>query len=377
VIIALIMGEPDLGTSLVLGAIGLTMFFIAGANILHLVVGIGAAGGAFYILAFAASYRLNRWAAYTDPFSDPTGLGYHTIQGLLGLGSGGIFGVGLGASRQKFNWLPTVFTDSIFAVIGEELGLIGTSLIVLLFLAFAWRGFRIAIHAPDGFGRLIASGVTVYVVAQAFLNIAVVTNLVPFTGIPLPFISYGGSSIMVTLVALGLLLNVSRQQVGDPRLVEIEERRLSERRQREFLREQRQAQREQRQAAQKLQDMSQAERQEQELAQAQKRWYERTRAEREAERLREEIERGAEALRRKQARQQEESRVAQEKIQEEVPEVARKSYLDFENRGSKAAKITGQGQDEEHLRPKLRRPRRDWAKVYQNAARRRDNRSDD
>ena len=399
-LVALIMGEPDLGTSLVIGAIGLTMFFVAGANILHMLAGLGAAGGAFYILATTAAYRLNRIEAYKDPFSDPTGLGYHTSQALLGLGSGGIFGIGLGVSRQKFLWLPTVFTDSIFAVIGEELGMVGTSLVVLLFLAFGWRGFRIAMHAPDGFGRLIASGITIYVVVQAFLNIAVVTNLVPFTGIPLPFISYGGSSLSVTLVGLGLLLNISRQQVTDPHLVEIEERRQTEREQRETLREQRQVEREQRENAKKLLDARQLEKQANDLDQAQKRWYERSRAERETERLREEaeeeakrqqiiaeqkakrqreerervqkeIERGAEAARHKIARPK-----PPEAEQEELPEVAARSFLDFRSQTGRGIKMVSQ--DDEHLQPKSRRPRRDWAKAYNQAAqRKRDSRPDD
>ncbi|NWJ94223.1 MAG: putative lipid II flippase FtsW [Chloroflexi bacterium] len=444
-LVALIMGEPDLGTSLIIGAIGMTMFFVAGANMLHLLVGVGAAGGGFYILAFAAAYRLDRWAAYTDPFSDPTGMGYHTTQALLGLGSGGVLGVGLGVSRQKFMWLPTVFTDSIFAVIGEELGLVGTSLVVLLFLAFAWRGFQIALHAPDGFGRLIASGVTIYVVSQAFLNMAVVTNLVPFTGIPLPFISYGGSSLSVTLIALGMLLNVSRQQVAQPHLVEIEERRGAERRQRELLREQRQAQREQRQSTLKLREAEYAERQATELAHAQKRWYERTRAEREAERqfeeaerqreeeeraaarqreeeeraaarqreeeeraaarqreererIRREIERGAEALRRKQAGLAKGmgsiDRATPHRVRgstggaashevrgstdgatsDQVSDFATRSFLESD---SPADRDTD-NQKEEHLRPNSHRPRRDWAKVYLNAAqRKRDSKSDD
>lgn len=405
-VIALIMGEPDLGTSLIIGIIGLTMFFVAGANIMHMVAGLAAAGGAFYILATTAAYRLNRISAYQDPFSDPTGLGYHTSMALLGLGSGGVFGVGLGVSRQKFLWLPTVFTDSIFAVIGEELGMVGAAFVVILFLAFAWRGFRIALHAPDGFGRLIATGVTVYVVAQAFLNIAVVTNLVPFTGIPLPFISYGGSSLSVTLVALGLLLNVSRQQVADPHLVEIEERRTTERRQRDLLREQRQLEREQRVTAQQLWEQQQATQQAEELANAQKRWYERSRAERESDRLREEaereakrqlieaereakrqaeerirlqreIERGAEAVRRKQKPNPSMPVVNQQESEEEeqVPELASRSYLDYRSNPVRGMRMVKQGQEEP---PKLRRPRRDWAKAYDNAARRkRENKSED
>jgi cell division protein FtsW len=250
--IGLIMGEPDLGTSLVIGCIGLAMFFIAGANIMHMLVGFAAAGGAFTLLAFGASYRLSRLKAYTDPFADPTGLGYHTTGNLMALGSGGLFGAGLGNGRQKFLWLPNAYTDSIFAVLGEELGLVGTTLVLVLFLGMAWRGARIARHAPDGFGRLIAAGTTVYVVSQALINIAVISNLIPFTGIPLPLISYGGTSLAVTLTGLGLLLNVSRHHVADPEAVIHEEKRAEERRKREFAREQRMADRERAAAQRKL-----------------------------------------------------------------------------------------------------------------------------
>ncbi|MBN9388346.1 MAG: putative lipid II flippase FtsW [Chloroflexi bacterium] len=250
--IGLVMGEPDLGTSLVIGCIGLAMFFIAGANIMHMLVGFAAAGGAFTLLAFGASYRLSRLKAYTDPFADPTGLGYHTTGNLMALGSGGLFGAGLGNGRQKFLWLPNAYTDSIFAVLGEELGLVGATLVLVLFLGLAWRGAKIARHAPDGFGRLIAAGTTVYVVSQALINIAVISNLIPFTGIPLPLISYGGTSLAVTMTGLGLLLNVSRQQVADPEAVMNEEKRAEERRKREFAREQRMADRERAAAQRKL-----------------------------------------------------------------------------------------------------------------------------
>ncbi len=250
--IALVMGEPDLGTSLVIGCIGLAMFFIAGANVMHMVVGFAAAGGAFTIFAFTASYRLSRLKAYTDPFADPTGLGYHTTGNLMALGSGGLFGAGLGNGKQKFLWLPNAYTDSIFAVLGEELGLIGATLVLGLFLALAWRGAKVASHAPDGFGRLIAAGITVYVVSQALINIAVISNLIPFTGIPLPLISYGGTSLAVTMTGLGLLLNVSRQQVADPQVLVTEELRAEERRKREFAREQRMADRERAAAQRKL-----------------------------------------------------------------------------------------------------------------------------
>ncbi len=371
ILIGLIMGEPDLGTSLVIGAIGMTMFFVAGANIIHLLVGLGAAGGGFYILATTAAYRLNRLTAYQDPFSDPTGLGYHTTQSLIGLGSGGLWGMGLGVSRQKFFWLPTVFTDSIFAVIGEELGLVGTSFVVLLFLAFAWRGFKVAIHAPDGFGRLIACGVTVYVVAQAFLNISVVTNLVPFTGIPLPFLSYGGSSLSVTLLALGLLLNVSRQQVENPRLVEIEERRQQINKERLFQRAQRQAKREARELALKQRETRTAQEQTVEISEAEKRWSERNREERRTARQLEEAEkqereRVALAVRRRVELERVEYQVTQPVLSPEVPAVARQSFLDYQPDNFE----TPAKPDREAEKPgvKLQRPRTDWAKIYRSAA---------
>lgn len=250
--IALVMGEPDLGTSLVIGCIGLAMFFIAGASVMHMIVGLLSAGGAFAVFSVTASYRLSRLKAYTDPFADPTGLGYHTTGNLMALGGGGLFGTGLGAGRQKFLWLPNAYTDSIFAVLGEELGLVGASAVVFLFVALAWRGGKVAAHAPDGFGRLIAAGTTVYVVSQALINIAVISNLVPFTGIPLPLISYGGTSLAVTMTGLGLLLNVSRQQVADPQVLVNEERKAEERLQRELLREQRMADRQRTAAQHKL-----------------------------------------------------------------------------------------------------------------------------
>ncbi|MDB5080763.1 MAG: Cell division protein FtsW [Chloroflexi bacterium] len=270
--IALIMGEPDLGTSLVIGCIGLSMFFIAGASIMHMLVGFLVAGGAFAVLAVTASYRLARLKAYSDPFADPTGLGYHTTGNIMALGSGGLFGAGLGAGRQKFLWLPNAYTDSIFAVIGEELGLVGATLVLALFLGLAWRGAHIASHAPDGFGRLIASGMTIYVVSQALINIAVISNLVPFTGIPLPLISYGGTSLAVTMTGLGLLLNVSRQQVADPRALLTEEVRAEERRKRELLREQRMADRERRDAQRKLSEAELAGQQRLETSGTSKRW---------------------------------------------------------------------------------------------------------
>ncbi len=372
-LIALIMGEPDLGTSLVIGAIGLGMFFIAGSNILHMVSGAGIAGVAFYVLSKAASYRNDRWAAFQNPFNDPSGASWHTQGNLIALGAGGPFGAGLGASRQKFFWLPNVFTDSIFAVIGEELGLVGASVVVILFLALGWRGMQIAAHAPDGFGRLIASGVTIYVVGQAFLNIAVITNLVPFTGIPLPLISFGSTSLAMTMSALGLLINVSRQQVADPRLLLAEEQRVAERQRRELYREQRQAERERRDAQRKLIEAERAERERQEIIQASQQWhagrarqvvsdYWQERATQAQARRVSQVEATQTRLREREEIHLEQPRPRTPEV--ELPPVATESFLSYHN--EKNEKSSGLKPDgiEAH-KPRLRKPRRDWAKAYE------------
>ncbi len=367
-LIALVMGQPDLGTSLVIGCIGLGMFFIAGSNVLHMVAGLGTAGAAFYVFSITASYRLDRFKAYNDPFSDPTGLTWHTSGNIIALGSGGLFGTGLGASRQKFLWLPNVFTDSIFAVIGEELGIVGAGLVVLLFVALAWRGMQVAAHAPDGFGRLIAAGVTIYIVSQALINIAVICNLVPFTGIPLPLISYGGTSLAVTMVALGLLLNVSRQQVADPRLLLAEELRAEERRKRELLREQRQADRERREAQRKLVEAERAERERQELANATKHWYDQREKQQASDYWQERAQQAQ--ARRKTATDAAHARMrATEPLYQpehnenvkELPPVASHSFLSFQAGRAGEMELDG---TEDH-KPNLRKPRRDWAKAYE------------
>jgi cell division protein FtsW len=207
---ALIMLEPDLGTSLTLGGTGFLMLFAAGAELTHLVglIVVGACG--VFALARIDAERWSRITTFLNPWSDPTDSGYQIIQALLAFGSGGLFGVGFGNSRQKFFYLPERHTDMIFAVIGEELGFIGAIFILLLFLAFAWRGYRIAVEAPDRFSALLAAGVTSLITLQAAMNIAVVTASIPSTGIPLPFISYGGTSLLITLSGVGILLGVSR-----------------------------------------------------------------------------------------------------------------------------------------------------------------------
>ncbi|HEY3368323.1 MAG TPA: stage V sporulation protein E [Symbiobacteriaceae bacterium] len=206
----LIMLEPDLGTSLTLGGTSFLMLFAAGADLAHLggLVALGAVG--VFALARIDAERWSRIVTYRNPWADASDSGYQIIQALLAFGSGGFFGVGLGRSRQKFFYLPERHTDMIFAVLGEELGFIGACFVLMLFFAFAWRGYRIALEAPDRFTSLLAAGVTSLITLQAAMNIAVVTASIPATGIPLPFLSYGGSSLLITLSGVGILLGVSR-----------------------------------------------------------------------------------------------------------------------------------------------------------------------
>ena len=209
-ICALVLAQPDLGTSFVIAGTIFCMLLVAGARWLHLGL-LGVAGAGAVALAIAvADYRAERFIAFLDPWKYPTDQGYQTIQSLYALGSGGLFGMGLGRSRQKFFYLPEQHTDFIFAIMGEELGFIGAALVLTLFLLFAWRGFKIAMNAPDTFGSLLAAGITTMIVFQAFINIGVVCGALPVTGITLPFISYGGSSLLFTLAGVGLLLNISR-----------------------------------------------------------------------------------------------------------------------------------------------------------------------
>lgn len=209
VVCALIMLQPDLGTVLVIAATVFFMLLAIGAKIWHM-VGLGFAGVGLVVAAIiAAPYRMRRIFAFLDPWADPSGKGYQTIQSLLALGPGGLFGLGLGQSRQKFLYLPENHTDFIFAMIGEELGFIGATLVVLLFFLFIWRGFRTAINAPNNFLALLAVGLTSLIGIQAMINMGVVSGVLPVTGITLPFISYGGTSLLFTMTGAGLLLNIS------------------------------------------------------------------------------------------------------------------------------------------------------------------------
>jgi cell division protein FtsW len=207
---ALIILQPDFSTAVLIAATAVAMFFLAGADLLQLVVCFIVGSATFAFLITRAPYRLARLVAFLDPLGDSYGGGYQVRQTLIALGSGGINGLGLGASRQKFGYLYASHTDGIFAILGEELGLIGCLVVIGLFTALAYRGFKIALEAPDSFGTILASGITCCLIFQALINIAVVTATVPFTGIPLPFISFGGSSLVVSMAGIGLLLSVSR-----------------------------------------------------------------------------------------------------------------------------------------------------------------------
>ncbi len=211
VILGLLLLQPDMGTAVVVGMTGAVTFVVAGARRLHLLL-LGLAGAsAGAALVAIAPYRLARWTTFLDPWANAQGAGYHVVQALLALGAGGLTGVGAGASRQKFFFLPFPHTDSIFAVLGEEFGLFGTVSTISLFLLFMWRGLEVARRAPDLLGRCIAAGATMGIVGQALINIAVLTSSVPFTGITLPFFSYGGSSMVACCAMCGLILAVGRQ----------------------------------------------------------------------------------------------------------------------------------------------------------------------
>jgi cell division protein FtsW len=207
----LVMLQPNLGTTIILAAIALSLCFVAGAPLGRL-AGWGALGvGAAVTLAIAAPYRRARVFGFLDPWADPTNAGYQNIQSLVGLASGGLAGTGLGASRAKWGFLPYAHTDFIFAIIGEELGIVGAVVVVGLFALLGIIGIRIALHAPDRYGLLVASGVTAWFLVQAFVNIGAVIGILPITGVPLPFVSAGGSSLVFNMTAAGLLLSVARR----------------------------------------------------------------------------------------------------------------------------------------------------------------------
>lgn len=203
--------QKDLGSTIVFVATATLMYFASGAPIWHFLLSFPVGIVSFLALIFTSSYRSKRVLAFLDPFSDPQGYTYHISQVLIALGSGGLFGLGLGHSRQKFEYIPEVSTDSIFGIIGEELGLIGVLFLIGLFLVLILRGLKIAQTCQDNFGKILALGLTSWLGIQVVINISSMTALLPLTGVPLPFISYGGSALVANLTAVGILLNISKQ----------------------------------------------------------------------------------------------------------------------------------------------------------------------
>ncbi|MFC4023239.1 stage V sporulation protein E [Oceanobacillus longus] len=205
----LIMLQPDLGTGMVLVLTCMIMVYTAGARLTHF-FGLAALGMLGFVgLIASAPYRINRITAFLNPWEDPLGDGFQIIQSLYAIGPGGLMGLGLGNSLQKYFYLPEPQTDFIFAILGEELGFIGGTAVILLFLLLLWRGIKISLEAPDLFGRFLSLGIAAMLAVQAMINISVVIGLIPVTGITLPFLSYGGSSLTLTLCSVGILLNIS------------------------------------------------------------------------------------------------------------------------------------------------------------------------
>ncbi|MBI2845562.1 MAG: putative lipid II flippase FtsW [Chloroflexi bacterium] len=219
VLIGLVTGlvilEPDFGTALLLGGSAVVMFFVSGADLKQLGILFLVGGLTLTLLISQTAYARERLETYlSDPLHDPFSPSrYHVAQTLIALGSGGVFGVGLGASQQKLGFLPAPHTDAILAILGEELGLVGSWTVVGLFALLAYRGIHIALRAPDDYGLLLAAGITIWVTLQALMNIGVTTFTIPFTGLPLPFLSFGGSSLVVSLSGIGVLLNISQSAV--------------------------------------------------------------------------------------------------------------------------------------------------------------------
>lgn len=211
-VLGLIILEPDLGTAVVVVTTGFLIYFVSGASLFYLffLALTGFASG--FLLIMSSPYRKQRLLTFLNPNMDPLGSSYHVRQIIIALGSGGIFGLGLGQSRQKYQYLPEAATDSIFAIISEELGFVGAGLVVLALLAVVIKGFKIAKSAPDLFAKLLGAGISIWLGIQIVVNLAAMTALVPLTGLPLPFISYGGSSLIVALAGIGILLNISKER---------------------------------------------------------------------------------------------------------------------------------------------------------------------
>lgn len=207
----LLIAQPDLGTLIIIGVIGMSMYLVGGARISHFVLLIAAGLIILVITTALAPYRMNRVTAFLNPSQDPQNTAYHINQALITIGSGGFFGRGLGHSRQKFLYLPETSSDSLFAVIGEEMGFVGGGAVIILFLIVLRQGIRVARRAPDNYGKLIVAGIIAWFTGQAFINIGAMMRVLPLTGVPLPLMSYGGSALVMTMAAAGVLLNISRR----------------------------------------------------------------------------------------------------------------------------------------------------------------------
>jgi cell division protein FtsW len=210
----LVMAEPDMGTTIIIVLTTITLFFMAGGALTHLIALLSIGGVAASFLVLSGGYRMDRLFAFISPEADPSGRGFHILQLLIALGSGGVTGLGIGASRQKFFYVPSAHTDGVFAIIGEEMGFIGAVFVILLFAFLVYRGIRVMVNAPDNFGALLAIGVTSWIGYQAIINIGGITRSIPMTGVPLPFLSFGGSALAATLAGIGILLSVSRYGRG-------------------------------------------------------------------------------------------------------------------------------------------------------------------
>lgn len=212
IVIGLVILEPHMSGTVVIFAVGIILLFVAGAKIFHFILLALPVIPAFIYAIITSDYRMERITAFMNPWKDPLGNGYQIIQSLYAIGSGGLFGLGLGRSRQKFLYIPEPHNDFIFSIICEELGFVGATTVLILFLILIWRGIKIAFKAPDTFGSLLAIGITSLIAVQVLINVAVVTSSMPVTGMPLPFFSAGGSSLLFIMIGMGIVLNISRYQ---------------------------------------------------------------------------------------------------------------------------------------------------------------------
>ncbi|TMC82934.1 MAG: putative lipid II flippase FtsW [Chloroflexi bacterium] len=213
-VLVLLLLERDLGTAVVMVGIFVSAYWAGGGRLRHIILLMGALALGFVAVTVLEPYRIGRLTAFKNPWADPLGAGFQATQSIYGLASGGVFGVGIGHSIEKYGWLPEAHTDFIFAIVGEETGLIGTTLVMLGFLVFGIRGYRASLRSPDRFGMALAASITTWIIFEALLNMATVTNTLPITGVPLPFFSYGGTALATTLAGVGVVLSIARHGSG-------------------------------------------------------------------------------------------------------------------------------------------------------------------